>query len=274
MAHLALCRWCGKRMSSDHSLLCSNCGKPSRLFGYIVVCFSFVLANLLLPLIIGVATFFWSTQQEKSSSDIANRRKLAEAYVDYGNSQTDLRRAIATIELLDRAGSDNNISAPDLRKAVLDYDAAFNALGIKLAPFEEVARRTEYYTRGNPNGTSALVETWHRCYIVPYHGAKRSLATEKAYWSQIKSYVRQCTADSCPRNVANHVSLILWNIFSGTCLCAKPETQRPLTWFYEELQSIMVEHDIHQDVAIPGGRNLAPANSDLLKGANPYCDRG
>jgi hypothetical protein len=95
---------------------------------------------------------------------------------------------------------------------------------------------------------------------------------ERTYWSRMLTEVNRCGPTRCPRDVVDNISLITWEIFSGTCMCGEPAIQRPMTWFYDEIQSIMLGQDLHSELELPGGRNLAPRNSDLTAPDNAFCE--
>ncbi len=199
---------------------------------------------------------------------IANEQKLASALISMGATENALRKATATIEILTHISINETIPAKDLNTAILNYDFAFNLLGTKLAPFEEAARD---YARQPTGPLSQLTQTWHRCFIDPYHAGTVAEPLNAGYWYRIQKQMENCSSDQCPRSVAEKISEITWEIFSGTCLCGQPGLQRPITWFYEEEQSIMATRDLHRELALEGGRNLSPINGSLLAPKNPYC---
>jgi len=270
-APIRKCAWCGKQIENLSAFNCAECGNPLRPLGYIVAGLGFAVKSLLLPLVLGFATYLFSVRQQETSLLIANQQKLADAFISMGATENALRKTTATIELMTHISTNETIPEKDLKTAILDYDAAFNLLGTKLAPFEEAARQTGYYTRQPTGPVSQLTQTWHRCFIDAYHAGTVAVPVDAGYWYRIEKQMENCSSDQCPRSVAEKISQVTWDIFSGTCLCGQPELRRPLTWFYEETQSIMAERDLHREVALEGGRNLSPINHSLLAPRNPYC---
>src|SRR5262249_26600033 len=157
--------WCGKQIENFSAFNCAECGNPVRPLGYIVSGFGFTVKSLLLPLVLGFATYLFTVRQQETSLLIANQQKLADAFISMGDTENALRKATATIELMTHTSANETIPKKDLKTVILDYDAAFNLLGTKLAPFEETARQTGYYARQPTGPASQLAETWQRCFI-------------------------------------------------------------------------------------------------------------
>jgi hypothetical protein len=274
------CRWCGKPLVSPTAWLCAECKKPAKAPGYMAA----AAAALLLPLFLALATFWLSSTQQQTALDIANRQKLADAYVAFGATMTELRRADATIQMFATRSSTEAISYDELRKAVLNYDAAFNAIGAKLGPFEEEARRIHdqssawpwftnplrWFSDSGPSRPASQISlTWNRCFVAPYYGTS-AVPTEKTYWFKVVQALNSCSGASCQRSVAVQIADILEDVFSGSCVCEKPEIERPLTWFYPEIQSIMEGGTTLPDVKVPGTALLRPPNKDVAK-TSPFC---
>jgi hypothetical protein len=236
------------------------------------------VTTLLLPLILVIATYSLNSEQQR----IANRQKLADAYVAFGSTLTDYRKAAATIDTLTKTANNGTISLSELKKAVLDFDAAFNAIGAKLGPFEEAARRHEDNTNGTwnwllgtgsqtpPGATREISRTWNSCFVAPYYGTS-AVPSDKTYWFKINNALSSCSADTCPQTSAVQISAIQSDIWSGTCVCGRPEQQRPLNWLYPVIQSLMEERDISEMARPPGETLVTKPNPDLLAPNNDYC---
>jgi hypothetical protein len=217
-----------------------------------------------------------------SQQIVASRQKLADAYVAFGATMTDYRRAAAAIDVLSSAGPQDAVSYPEIRKAVIDYDAAFNAIGAKLGPFEEAARRSSSVGQTGVwawiAGTEAhrpeaaideISPTWNNCFVEPYYGGTAAVPNEKSYWYKIQQQLRPCGSDTCPRNVAVGIRDIMEDIYSGTCLCERPVKQRPMGWLYPVMQDIIEGRNI----AYPSRKDpiLRAPNPDLASANNEHC---
>lgn len=274
------CRWCGKPVTNLQAWLCGECDKPRRLRGYAVAIASFAATTLLLPLILIGVTYWLNSEQQR----IANRQKLADAYVAFGTAMTDYRRAAATFDLLTKGSSKGTVSLSEVKKALLDLDAAFNAIGAKLGPFEEAARRSPengivatswnwIWTDKTAIKSKAADEislTWNNCFVAPYYGTS-AVPTDKTYWYKMHNTLRLCTADRCPRSVTERVANVLSDIFTGTCVCGQPEQHRPLVWLYPAIQSLMQEREVSEISKPPGETLVAKPNLDLLATNNAFC---
>lgn len=274
------CRWCGKPLTNSRAWLCGECNKPRRLPGYVVAVFSFIATTLLLPLILVLATYSLNSEQQR----IASRQKLADAYVAFGTTMTDYRRAAATFDLLTKSSNKGNVSLSEVKKALLDFDAAFNAIGAKLGPFEEAARRShENGTAGTfwswllgdkttikSKAVSEISLTWNSCFVAPYYGTS-AVPLNKTYWRKMNELLRLCTVDSCPKLVTEKIADVLSDIWTGTCVCGQPEQHRPLNWLYPVIQSLMEEREVSEITRPPGETLVAKPNSDLLATNNAYC---
>jgi hypothetical protein len=275
-----VCRWCGKPIVSPRAWLCGECNKPARAPAYVLA----AIQGLLLPLILAFATFWLSSGQQQIALNIANRQKLADAYVGFGATMTDYRRAVATIQVFATDDSNDTVSFPELRKAVLDYDAAFNAIGAKLGPFEEAARRIHneamtkswiadplqwFSGKGQPRTTIEISKTWNSCFVAPYYGTS-AVPREKTYWYKILQTFKSCTLETCKRTVAVQISDILEDVFSGSCVCENPAKQRSLVWFYPEIEAVTEGGFPVPDATAPGDPLIRPSNEDLAKTA-PSC---
>jgi hypothetical protein len=268
------CRWCGKPIADLRAWMCAECSRPTRFPGYLVTGGAFVATTLLLPFILAYATYLLSTEQQQ----IASRQKLAEAYVAFGTTMTEFRRAAATFDVLTKVASDGKIDLPEVKKAILDFDAAFNAIGAKLGPFQEAARRSHdnrtwllsYRAPSTPNAINEISSTWNNCFVAPYYGTS-AVPYEKTYWFRIHNSLRSCTAATCPQTVAERITTVVYDIWSGTCVCERPERQRPMSWLYPAMQSLMEGSEISAVATPPGEMILAKPNPDLIAPNNAYC---
>jgi hypothetical protein len=273
------CRWCGKPIANARAWLCGECNRPARCPGYITTGISIAITSLLLPVVLAIFTFQLGANQQT----IASRQKLADAYVAFGTTMTDYRRAAATLDVLSSVAPRDAISFPDLRKSILDYDAAFNAIGAKLGPFQEAARRSSNV--GGEAGTWAWLSlsgagpseaaideistTWNNCFVEPYYGGTASVPYEKSYWYKIQEQLKLCSSETCPHKVAADISSIMFDAYSGTCICDRPVKQRPMHWLYPTMQNIIegrnISYPSHADAV------LAKPNPDLANGNNEFC---
>jgi hypothetical protein len=273
------CRWCGKAISHMEARFCGECDRPRHLQGYLIAAASFIGTTLFLPSVLILVTYLLNSEQQR----IANRQKLADAYVAFGTTMTDYRRAAATFDLLAKSANER-IKLAEVKKALLDFDAAFNAIGAKLGPFQESAQRSDEYGAASilknllPGNSSTTVSkvtkeiatTWNHCFVAPYYGSS-AVPAEKSYWRKMNNLLRRCTAESCPRAVAERISEILSDIWTGTCVCGKPEQHRPLNWVYTTIQSLLEERDIAEIAKPPGKPIVSKPNPDLLAPDNLYC---
>jgi hypothetical protein len=254
--------------------MCGECGRPKKGWGYIVAVVSFIATTLLLPILIVYATWWLNDEQQR----IANRQKLADAYVAFGSTMTEFRRAAATFDVLKSITANDRIDLADVKKAMLDFDAAFNAIGAKLGPFQEAAFRGNQsslaaYLSAHPRSATVANEialTWNSCFVAPYYGTS-AVPYEKTYWFKIHDLLKACSGKTCPRQVAKRISDVIGEIWSGTCVCERPQRQRPMNWLYPVIQGLMQETDV-SGIATPPGEVLATkSNSDLSTANNPYC---
>jgi hypothetical protein len=244
------------------------------MLGYLATGVSFTATTLLLPLFLVYATFSLNAEQQR----IANRQKLADAYVAFGSTMTDFRRAAATFDVLKKTAFNDKINLADVKKAVLDFDAAFNSIGAKLGPFQEAARRNReskiaaFRTAGrsNANTTTDIALTWNSCFVAPYYGTS-AVPYEKNYWFKIHNALALCSADTCPRLVAERISDIISDIWAGTCVCEQPQRQRSMNWLYPVIQSLMEELDVSEIAKPPGEVLITKSNPDLSPANDPYC---
>ena len=254
------CRWCGKPLDLQ-AWMCGECDKPARWQGYAVASAAFMGASLLLPLMLIVATYSLNREQQ----NIANRQKLAEAYVAFSATMTEFRKAGATLDVLKTVADSGNAALPEVKKAVVELDAAINAIGGKLGPFEEAARRPPI-NKASP--AAELSDTWTNCFVWPYYGSD-GVPQKNTYWVKIQTALKSCTDNKCPSKAISQITSLIHEIWSGTCLCHRPEPQRSMNWFYPVLQGMMGGRDNSQPILPSQG--LAPPNPDLDPAKNAVC---
>jgi hypothetical protein len=126
-----------------------------------------------------------------------------------------------------------------------------------------------FFGEGQSRPASQISLTWNRCFVAPYYGTT-AVPAEKSYWHKIIQTLNSCSATTCQRSVAVQLASILEDVFSGSCVCEAPEIQRPLTWFYPEIQSIMEGGTAVPDVKLPGNALQNPPNKDVAK-TSPFC---
>jgi hypothetical protein len=229
---------------------------------------NFVATSLLMPLILAIAAYLIGEKQKETALNLAEQEKLASAYIAFGDADNSVHKAMSAIDLMANANPEA-ISYPKLRDAVLAYDAALDSVGPRLAPFEEVASRQHAESL-----RKEISLTWRQCFVRPFYGAGGANQA-KSYWRRIQDQLRTCTAKRCPRAAAEKISYISWESYSGTCVCGNPTTQRPLSWFYPRLQSVMLRHPLKKELFEkgPDRPHLAPVNPDLVASGTLACPK-
>jgi len=193
---------------------------------------------LAIPLAIVLVTFLLTRQQSESSLTVSSRQKLAEGLGEVGKVVADIRLAYSQINFM-AATKDETVPVKELQDAVLKYDVAIDSFGAKLGPFDEFARRTNYYgpmARGEP---TRLQKVWDQCFVKPYYGYDKT----PGYLSQIRDKMSACGKGTCPSAVAQELIQIYDKFYLGFCDKGDPNQSIPRVWFNKELKRISVQVD-------------------------------
>jgi hypothetical protein len=230
------CSWCATPLKGGKVTFCPVCQAPQTCFGYFLYGGNFLAKNLAIPLAIGLVTLILTERQQESALIVSNRQRLAEALGDVGKVQADNRLAYSQIDFMTVAKGDA-VPAKDLKEAVLKLDLAISSFGAKLGPFEEFARRTNFYGSLSPSDPTPLQRAWDECFVKPYWGNNAS----PGYLSQIKNSVSTCDETKCPKAAAQELKKILDNFYSGLCDQGVPVKSVPQVWFNRELRRISIQ---------------------------------
>lgn len=233
------CKWCGASLKSSTAIFCSECKAPQTVFGHLLYAADFVGKNLAIPLAIGLVTFLLTAQQQESALIVSSRQRLAEGLGEVGKVQADNRLAYSQIDFM-AVAKDDTVPAKELKDAVLKLDLAIASFGAKLGPFEEFARRTNYYGPIGPSQPTRLQMVWDRCFVQPYWGDDKT----PGYLSQIKDSISKCGEAMCPKSVAQELKKIYDKFYLGLCYPGDPEIPEksiPQVWFNRELRRIAVQ---------------------------------
>lgn len=229
------CKWCGTALASDTAEFCATCQAPQTRRAKSLYALNFIAKTFAIPLTIGVVTLLLTHRQQEAALIVANRQKLAEALSDVGKVQADSHLAYTQIALM-ALPSGAKVPAKDLKDAVTRLDVAISSFGAKLGPFEEFARRTNYYNI-KPNEASPLQNAWDRCFVLPYWGDGKN----PGYLQAIEQSLTECDDAVCPRVVAQEVKRIHDEFYQGYCYEQKPVKQLPQIWFNRELRRISIQ---------------------------------
>ncbi len=232
------CKWCGASLKSNTAAFCSECKAPQTVFGYIAYATDFVGKTLAIPLTIVLVTFVLTKQQQESSLTLSSRQKLAEGLGEVGKIQADIRLAYSQINFM-AATKDDTVPTKELRDAVMKYDVAIDSYGAKLGPFEEFARRPNYYGPLAPGEPTRLQKVWDQCFVKPYYGDDKT----PGYLSQIKDKISTCGGNTCPKAVAQELRETYDKFYLGFCDKGDPTKSIPQVWFNRELKRISVQVD-------------------------------
>ncbi len=231
-----VCKWCGTQLATATAEYCAKCFAPQTGLAKILYIGNFVARNLAIPLAIGLVTLLITHRQQESALIVSNRQKLAEALGEVGKLQADYRLADTQI-LLMASASGATVPAKDLKDAALRLDVAIASFGAKLGPFEEFARRTEYY-KIEPNKPSPLQHAWDRCFVVPYWGDGK----KPGHLHAIMNNLAKCGDATCPKEAALELRRIFDEFYLGYCHEGQPVKQLPSVWFNRELRRISIQH--------------------------------
>lgn len=235
------CRWCGNKLSVV-ARVCSECGHPTNLVGYATV----LVSALILPATaVGIAEYL-EDEERAAERYLLDRRQLTDAYQQLGAAISDFRAATVRIDSACLSTTPYRCH-DELRAGVNDLDRAIDAIGPRLAPFNEYTLRTQ--------GQDRLTETWLRCFVAPYYGTQ---AGDGGKWGELQAVFAGplCSSGACDPQAAFELGAIAYQVWSGPCVDGQPEPSRSLNWFHREAQHIFFERD-PVDLLPPGGELTA-----------------
>jgi hypothetical protein len=160
----------------------------------------------------------------------------------------------------------------NLKAGVIELDNSLIDIGPRLVQFNEIlTRKNKSNLSTNNGGKTTLIDTYLRCFIVPYFGNagignEISVPRENTYSYKIENVFDTntiCANRGCIAEASVKIGSIVGDIYSGTCLDARPEEQRPMNWFNKQVQKIIFEADI-ANMDTPGGDKIAKPNEDLV----------
>ncbi len=228
----ALCSWCGSPLKNRSAAFCAECKAPQTALAYLLYVVNFIGTTLAIPLAIAAVTFILTSGQQRASETVASRQKLAEALGEVGKVQADYHLATTQITFMAFAKEDT-ISAKEFKDALTRIDLSISSFGAKLGPFEEFARRTNYYGEIPPGEPSPLQRVWDECFVKRYW---------PGYLTSIKHILSTCDeVKGCPRSAAEEVVKIFDEFYKGLCFEHKPADAIPLKWFNRELKRISIQ---------------------------------
>ena len=203
------CGWCS---SQSTGLVCPVCNGPHRWMVPVFVGYK-LLAIAVAPLAIALATVWFSSEQEKTARAAATHEKLLASYVDFAQTHSNYRHAAGAITFL-ASSSAETVPAQQLKTAVLDLDNAFDSVGAKLTPFEDVEKRIA------PDRSSLLSDLWQSCFIHSYFDKA------EGYWPKVEAQLSHCNNDTCPIDVARALNAMLASIDQPKCAASQPDLQK------------------------------------------------
>ncbi len=170
----------------------------------------------------------------KSEEEITDRRRMAEAYMKFGESIGSFRAATARI----KTGCQEDLDQfcyDMLWDSVLEIDSAMTKIGSQLAPFIEYASRKETDRASpHPKLEEMIRQVWEDCFATPYFIGTNSTPALSTLISEIfKSGL--CTPEKCNPDAAEAASSIVHRIWSGSCIDKNPDNY-PLYWLDDNLQ--------------------------------------
>lgn len=230
------CHWCGGQLKAEKAVFCAECEAPQTAGGYFLYVTSFIGKNLAIPLAIGLVTLYVTDHQQQSALIVSNRQRLADALGEVGKVQADNRLAYSQIDFM-AVAKNQTVPAKDLKEAVLKLDLAISSFGAKLGPFEEFARRTEFYGPLGPSEPTPLQRAWDQCFVKPYWGSGQG----PGYLSQVKDNVSTCDEATCPKSAAQELKKIFDKFYLGLCDKGDPRASVSQVWFNRELRRISIQ---------------------------------
>ena len=246
------CSWCGSTQTGIRAQFCPVCKAPNKRQAYVIYLADIIARSLAIPAIIALSAVYlgslFASKQQETALDVANkqqetslqissRQKLADGLLEFGRTYADYNLATRRIKLL-ASMNEKEVSADDLRQAVLDLDKAMSSFGQKFIPFDEFARRSKFYGDLPTDKPTPLQTVWDNCYVKPYWV---TLKDDQSYFAQISDILSVCTKATCPKSAAGNIDAITEKLFNGHCRDIKPTVSCNFVWIYRELRAITIE---------------------------------
>ncbi|MCB9779894.1 MAG: hypothetical protein H6742_15115 [Alphaproteobacteria bacterium] len=235
--------------------VCAECGHPNNMIGYVTV----LAGALLLPATAVAIAEYLEDEEREAERSLQDRRLLTTAYQDLGAAISDFRAASVRIDGACLSTTPYRCH-DELRAGVNDLDRAIDAIGPRLAPFNEYSLRKR--------DEDVLTETWLRCFVAPYYGTATG---DGGRFADLQAVFAGplCSGGACRPEAAVELSAIAYEIWSGPCEGGVPELSRPLTWFHREAQHIFFDR-APDDLLPPGGELTAVRR--IVAASDPAAD--
>ncbi len=239
------CPWCGSDKSHP-TPFCADCKAPTGRSGYLLFVLNFFAKNLLIPLAIVIVSLLLTNRQQTSDREIADHRKLVDAYVAFSQAHSDFRIAASAISFM-ALNPGPTVKFGDLRDAVLRLDQAFDSIGAKLTPFEDSEKSLPGFVSRFPGGKTDLEQIWQECFILPYYADPKQ---GSSYFTEIGSQLRLCNGDTCPSDSARGIQRAIDKIESGGCFDGPLSGKAyKFTWFWGALERVLSKQPVQDGAA-------------------------
>jgi hypothetical protein len=239
------CPWCGADTPRPASF-CGHCNAPIQRRGKLLFGLNYFAKNLLIPLVIGLASYSLSVRQQTSDRAIADHKRLVDAYIAFGQAHSDFRIAASAIGFM-ALNPQPTVKFNDLKDAVLRMDQAFDSIGAKLTPFEDSEKGLPGFVSRFPDGKTDVEQIWQECFILPYYADPKN---GSSYFTAIGAQLRLCNGETCPSDTARGIQRIIDKIEAGRCfdgpLAGK---DYKFTWFWGALERILSQQPVQAATA-------------------------